>query len=686
MTSDTGVSKQLTWSLTAGRTYRSMQNYEALRLAEAAQRRALQATSEALTHKTQALQDTLDSISQGIVSFDAAGKMRVQNRHALELLGLQDHPAAPDLSYAEIVGLQIARGDLAPDGSFVDVAGNRYRCDGRHQNVPDCYVRRTRGGALIEVRTRRLDDGAMVRTFTDVTASLEAQRALRSSEAELRALLGAFPGFIAVSDAEFIYTYVNERFAALIGRPRDAIVGEHARSILGAERFERWCGLLAGARAGDQYEAEVEYLAAPHRPAIWLQVTYAVGLDDGAGRRSTYAFALDVSARKEAELALRAAKDEAERANRAKSQFLSSMSHELRTPLNASLGFGQLLLATGAPPLADPQRDQVLQILRGGRHLLELINEVLDLAQIETGRLRISLAPVQVAELLQECLTMLRPLAREAGIELQAVGEIPADCLVQADRTRLKQVLLNLLSNAIKYNRPGGAARVACRLDADTLRIAIADDGPGLSPDQQARLFQAFERLDAGATAIEGAGLGLVLSRHVMVAMHGEIGLDSEVGRGSTFWITLPRAQAADYGIDAAPAHPAGRPLATRTVLYIEDNPVNEMLMAAMLARIDGVRMISAALPLLGLQLAAQERPALILLDIQLPGIDGFEVLRRLRLDPVTRDIPVIAVSANAMHGDVEHALASGFLRYLTKPLDLRELAAAVEQALPVTE
>jgi CheY-like chemotaxis protein/anti-sigma regulatory factor (Ser/Thr protein kinase) len=258
---------------------------------------------------------------------------------------------------------------------------------------------------------------------------------------------------------------------------------------------------------------------------------------------------------------------------------------------------------------------------------------------------------------------------------------------VRADRTRLKQVLLNLLSNAIKYNRVGGEVRIACTADADSLHIAISDSGPGLTDAQQARLFQAFERLEADGTGVEGAGLGLVLSKHLMNAMRGEIGLESAVGRGSTFWIRLPRATTPVFGLGAEmpPArveHDRARVERPRKVLYIEDNPVNVLLMEAMLARVADLQVRAAALPTLGLRLAIEERPDLILLDIQLPEMDGYEVLRRLRLHDASRDIPVIAVSANAMPGDIAHGLAAGFVEYLTKPLDMQKLIAAVEHAL----
>ena len=648
----------------------------------------LRATSDQLAQKTQALQDTLDTISQGIVSLDAAGHTRVFNRRAQELLDLPDELLGPDATYDDIVRFQVARGDLAADASFIDADGVRQYFKGGRTHSPEKYVRKTRSGALVEVRTRQLADGGMVRTFADVTAYLEAQRALRNGQAELRALLDAFPGYIAVMDSNQVYTYANERVATLFDTPRDALVGRSVREILGAAALDRLLGYIAQVEAGQQITIETLYPASGHRTEpTWLQVTYAVGVTGNDGQRNTYAFGIDISARKAAELALTAAKDEAERANQAKSQFLSSMSHELRTPMNAILGFGQLLVADTTHPLAEAQREYVREILRGGRHLLDLINEVLDLAQVETGTLRISLEPVRTAELLQECLSLLRPLALEGAIDLGLVDEAACDGLVRADRTRLKQVLLNLLSNAIKYNRRGGEVRIACSADADSVRIAISDSGPGLGAEEQARLFQAFERLEASATPVEGAGLGLVLSKRLMDAMHGEIGLDSEVGRGSTFWIRLPSATAPAFGLGASmpPAgaeHGASRAVGPRKVLYIEDNPVNVLLMEAMLARVDGLQVLTAALPALGLRLAQEDRPDLILLDIQLPEMDGYEVLRRLRLDDATRAIPVIAVSANAMPGDVEQGLGAGFVEYMTKPLDMQRLIAAVERAL----
>jgi PAS domain S-box-containing protein len=645
------------------------------------------ATSVQLAHKTEQLQVTLDSITQGIVSVDAEGQVQVSSRRVLELLDLPDTVLRTGAAYDDVVRFQVQRGDFGPDVTYIDAQGRRQQFDGGPSDAPEVYVRRNRTGALVEIRTRLLPGGGFVRTYADVTAYVEAQRALRDSEAELRALLDAFPGFIAVGDASFTYTYVNERFALLVGRAREDIIGRPVREISGDARFAVFQQYAARVRAGEQLTVETDYPCAGGGPPVWLQVTHAMGGDASAGRQAYYALGIDISARKAAEAALIAARDEAERANRAKSAFLSSMSHELRTPMNAILGFGQLLISDPNHLLVASQREHVDEILRGARHLLELINEVLDLAQVETGKLQVLLEPVPLAALLEECVGLLQPLAGTDAVGVTLADAAANAGWIAADRTRVKQVLLNLLSNAIKYNRPGGEVRIACVDEDASVRIDITDTGPGLSAAQGARLFNAFERLDAVRTGVEGAGLGMALSKHLMAAMGGEIGLTSEVGRGSTFWIRLPRSTAPSLARadDAAPVardDAAGLGATPRKVLYIEDNPVNVLVMEAMLARMPGLHLLTAALPESGLQMALDEQPDLILLDIQLPGIDGYEVLRRLRLGAATRTTPVIAVSASAMPDDVALGLSAGFARYLTKPVDLRQLLAAVAEVL----
>jgi signal transduction histidine kinase/CheY-like chemotaxis protein len=378
-----------------------------------------------------------------------------------------------------------------------------------------------------------------------------------------------------------------------------------------------------------------------------------------------------------------AARDEAERASRAKSEFLSRMSHELRTPLNAILGFGQLL---ELEIREEEQADNVQEILHAGQHLLELINEVLDLARIEAGRLTISQEPVPLMPLIEDCLTLIRPLAEARGIRIVEGGR---DCgeHVLADRVRFKQVLLNLLSNAVKYNRERGNISIVCLPSGADIQVRISDSGEGLTPAQQARLFVAFERLDADQSAIEGTGIGLALSKRLMELMGGEIGVESKPGQGSTFWVRLPAADghaepAQATAGDATPDSPRSVSHPRRDVLCIEDNPANLRLIERILARRDNIRLLTASVPGLGLELAAAHRPALILLDINLPDMDGYEAMKCLRENPATRDIPVVAISANAMPSDLARGKAAGFKDYLTKPVDVDRLLKLVDEVV----
>jgi signal transduction histidine kinase/CheY-like chemotaxis protein len=374
--------------------------------------------------------------------------------------------------------------------------------------------------------------------------------------------------------------------------------------------------------------------------------------------------------------ALLEAKEEAERANTAKSEYLSRMSHELRTPLNAILGFAQLL---ELEDLAEEQRENLHFILSAARHLLALINEVLDIAAIEAGRLPLSLEPVAVADVVAETVSLIRPLADQHQVLLVSPPQSPATH-VTGDCQRLKQVLLNLLSNAVKYNRPGGTVQLGFEAAADErLRVQVIDSGLGIPEHALDQLFVPFERLGSEESGVEGAGLGLPLSKRLAEAMGGTLEVATVLGEGSTFWVELPVAEGPVQRAERqqeleTPAEAEPEPESALTVLYIEDNLSNLQLVERVLSRRPGVRLISAMRPQLGLELAAEHDPDLILLDLHLPDMPGQEVLRRLQAEPRTANVPVVVLSADARPTLIKELLSQGIRAFLTKPLDVKEL------------
>jgi PAS domain S-box-containing protein len=398
----------------------------------------------------------------------------------------------------------------------------------------------------------------------------------------------------------------------------------------------------------------------------------------------------DNSVRKRVESALNEAMAAAEKANHAKSDFLSAMSHELRTPLNAVLGFAQLI-ESGSPVPTSSQKRNLDQILKAGWYLLELINEILDLSLIESGKVTLSREPVSLAEVMLECRAMIEPQAQKREIVMTFPQfEIPQ--FVQADRTRVKQVLINLLFNAIKYNKPGGAVTAECTLiTPESIRISIRDTGAGLAPNQIEQLFQPFNRLGRETSSEEGTGIGLVVTKRLVELMGGTIGVDSVVGTGSVFWIelqlTAPHQLSAQQVVQATQLGsqlPVGTPL--RTLLYVEDNPANLELVEQLIARRRDLRLLSAADGNLGIEFARAYQPAMILMDINLPGISGIEAMKILHADPSTAHIPIVALSANAVPRDIEKALEAGFFNYLTKPIKVDQFMDALDVALKFSQ
>jgi PAS domain S-box-containing protein len=442
----------------------------------------------------------------------------------------------------------------------------------------------------------------------------------------------------------------------------------------------------------ERSEAEAARLTTPGHEAVEFENRYRC--KDGSYRtllwsatampeeRLIYAIARDSTDRKLAERAAAAAREEAERANEAKSEFLSRMSHELRTPLNSVLGFAELLWMDG---VTGEQRDYVGQIRKSGRHLLDLINEVLDLSRIEAGQMSMSPEPVQLRAAVVEAVEMIAPEAASRGISLEPDYNEVCDCYVQADQQRLKQVLLNLLSNAVKYNRTDGSVRISCtKGHGGTPSVTVADTGHGIPEERLDRLFSPFDRLGAEHGEEGGTGLGLALSKRLVELMGGRLWAESDVGSGTTFWLELvpaepPGLAGTRHFSDADAVAAASN--SDLTVLYIEDNVSNFELIKSALARLGGPTLLSAMQGRLGIDLAIQHRPDVVLLDLHLPDMHGKDVLSELKSDPRTSSIPVIVLSADATERQVTRLLDASAYAYVTKPVDVRRFLETVQRA-----
>ncbi len=568
------------------------------------------------------------------------------------------------------------------------------------------YIRKdgSRFPAVVSVTALRDDEAAIIGYLligTDNTArkQIEEERKkldqrLRDQQFYTRSLIEANIDAIMTTDPVGIITDVNKQMESLTDCTRDELIGAPFKKYFtDPERAEAAINLALNDKKVTNYE-----LTARTRGGLETVVSYnaTTFYDRDRNLQGVFAAARDVTERKRLDgvledknVELEAARALAEKANLAKSDFLSSMSHELRSPLNAILGFAQLMESESPAP-SSSQQESIGQILRAGWHLLKLINEILDLTKIESRQIPLSKEPVLLGEILMECQGMFEPQAQQRGIVMR-FPKHDAALYVLADHTRLKQVFINLLTNAIKYNTLQGTVEVNCTQEAHRrIRVSIRDTGIGLRPDQQAQLFQAFNRLGQEAGGVEGTGIGLVVAKQLVELMGGTIGVQSTVGAGSVFWFELDAVDAPVLAMDrnhvALSLPLVSRPTTERTLLYVEDNPANMKLVQKIIERHPELRLLMASNGLAGIELARSALPDVILLDINLPGINGFETLKLLREDALTAHIPALAISANAMASDVKKGQEAGFMRYLTKPIKVDEFMLALNVALEFSE
>lgn len=534
------------------------------------------------------------------------------------------------------------------------------------------------------VRRRRYAFDLVAKRTAELQAALGDLAGVRSF---LDHLLTAGPVVVRrITVPDRVISYISPNIERLFGvTEAQALTPGFLGSLVHPDDRQVFDAALDLVAAGTSAREEIEYRLGPKDGACrWVSATLVPEIDADGRITAVLGYVIDVDDRRRADDARREAQEAAEAANRSKSEFLSRMSHELRTPLNAVLGFGQVL---ELEELTEDQQESVGHILKGGRHLLGLINEVLDISRIESGELALSPEPVLASDLILEAADLMRPLAHQRGIQLVMDRTHQCHCYVFADRQRAKQVLLNLLSNAIKYNRPHGTVAISCEKPSATrFQISVSDTGNGIPAERLGMLFTPFERLGAEETDVEGTGIGLALSRRLAEAMGGELVATSVLGSGSTFTVELPLVEGPveryerldERGADAT-ATPADH---RHRVLHIEDNAANLKLVERVFAQRDNVEVIAAMYGRLGLELAHEHRPVLILLDLHLPDMGGSDVLQRLRDDPVTASIPVAVVSADATTGQVQRLLAAGASAYLTKPIDVRELLGVLDDAL----
>jgi PAS domain S-box-containing protein len=663
--------------------------------------------------KTGALQDAIfNSANFSTIATDADGVIQIFNVGAQRMLGFAPDDVVNKLTPASISDAQelIERAALLSSEFGTTIRpGFDALIHKAMRGIEDIYeltyIRAdgTRFPALVSVTALHGADDKVIGFLligTDNTArkQVEAEQALldqrlRDQHFYTRSLIESNIDPLITTDPRGMISDINHQMELLTGRTRDELIGAPFKSCFTEpQRAEQ--AITRVLHEGRVRNYELTALARDGRQTV-VSFNATTFHDRDRKLQGVFAAARDVTERKHFEHALQetngelqAAREAAEKANRAKSEFLSSMSHELRTPLKAVLGFAQLMASEVPAPSARQQRS-IDQILKGGWYLLRLINEILDLSMIEAGKVTMSQESMSINDVLQDCKGMIEPQATKRGI---AMGFPKHDEVfyVHGDRTRIKQVMINLLSNAIKYNGIGGTVTVQCAANGkDRVRVSVSDTGAGLPPDQLAQLFQPFNRLGQHDSGEEGTGIGLVVTKQLVELMGGQIGVDSVVGTGTVFWVEFAASAPPALALENIDEDSLERRQALSqragdqpTMLYVEDNPANLALVEQLIARRGDLKLLTAIDAPLGIELARAYLPDVILMDINLPGISGYGALKHLREDPATAHIPVLALSANAMPRDVEKGLEAGFFRYLTKPIRVHEFMSAVDLAL----
>jgi len=664
--------------------------------------------------KVVALQDAIfNSANFSSIATDADGVIQIFNVGAERMLGYRASEVVDKITPAGISDSQeviVRAAALSLELGTQITPGFEALVFKASRGIEDIYeltyIRKdgSRFPAIVSVTALRDAEGAVIGYLligTDNTARkrVEAEQAvldqlLRDQQFYTRSLIESNIDAIMTTDPRGIIGDVNQQMEALTSCTRDELIGSPFKLYF-TNPDQADAGVTRVLREGKITNYELTARARDGKETV-VSFNATTYYDRDRNLQGVFAAARDVTELKKFEhalqennLELEAARAVAEKANLAKSEFLSSMSHELRSPLNAVLGFAQLMASSKPPPTRD-QRRSIDQILTAGWYLLGLINEILDLSMIEAGKVAMSHEAVGLTDVLNDCRAMIEPEAQKRGIRM-SFPDIDNKFYIDADRTRIKQVIINLMTNALKYNRAEGEMIVECALHGDTrVRMSFRDTGAGLTPEQLEQLFQPFNRLGQESGDEVGTGIGLVVTKRLVELMGGTIGVASDVGIGSVFWVEFvatTRPILASDGIaplGAALQHGAALPVASkqRTVLYVEDNPANLMLVQELIERRSDLKLLTAIDAYQGIQLARTYLPAVILMDINLPGMSGYGALAMLRQDPATAHIPVLALSANVIPRDIERGLEAGFFRYLTKPIEIDAFMGAIDVAL----